>query len=155
MLNGKYTKFLFMHLNRWKNYPDELDWTEDRLREKLKVPQNYNFSKIEDRILEKARKEIVMKTEIYFDYEIDRKSKAVQFKVYKLEEKLINARQMPGFERFVLQTKEQIKKITASPARWFGLHFSEVTVETVPLVLSDVKNLEIHERISEENQGES
>ncbi|CDG05532.1 Probable potassium transport system protein kup 1 [Lactococcus lactis subsp. lactis A12] len=30
-----------------------------------------------------------------------------------------------------------------------------MTVETVPLVLSDVKNLEIHERISEENQGES
>ncbi len=51
--------------------------------------------------------------------------------------------------------KSKLKKITASPARWFGLHFSEVTVETVPLVLSDVKNLEIHERISEENQGES
>lgn len=44
----------------------------------------------------------------------------------------MNARQMPGFERFVLQTKAQIKRITASPIRWFGLQFSEVTVETVP-----------------------
>ena len=89
MLNGKYTKFLFMHLNRWKNYHDRLEWTEERLREKLKVPQNYNFSKIEERILEKARKEIVTKTEIYFDYEIERQTKTVQFKVYKLEEKFL------------------------------------------------------------------
>ena len=88
-------------------------------------------------------------------YSITPGRKVGDFRFIILEEKLINARQMPGFERFVLQTKEQIKKITASPARWFGLHFSEVTVETVPLVLSDVKNLEIHERISEENQGES
>lgn len=90
MLNGKYTKFLFMHLNRWKNYHDYLEWTEDRLREKLKVPQNYNFSKIEERILEKARKEIIMKTELYFDYEIDRKTKIVRFKIYKLEEKFLD-----------------------------------------------------------------
>ncbi|KAA8703404.1 KUP/HAK/KT family potassium transporter [Lactococcus lactis] len=88
-------------------------------------------------------------------YSITPGRKVGDFRFIILEEKLINARQMPGFERFVLQTKEQIKKITASPARWFGLHFSEVTVETVPLVLSDVKNLEIHERISEENQGEA
>ena len=88
-------------------------------------------------------------------YSITPGRKVGDFRFIILEEKLINARQMPGFERFVLQTKEQIKKITASPAHWFGLHFSEVTVETVPLVLSDVKNLEIHERISEENQGES
>lgn len=88
-------------------------------------------------------------------YSITPGRKVGDFRFIVLEEKLINARQMPGFERFVLQTKEQIKKITASPVRWFGLHFSEVTVETVPLVLSDVKNLEIHERISEENQGES
>lgn len=88
-------------------------------------------------------------------YSITPGRKVGDFRFIILEEKLINARQMPGFERFVLQTKEQIKKITASPARWFGLHFSEVKVETVPLVLSDVKNLEIHERISEENQGEA
>ncbi|WP_041168238.1 KUP/HAK/KT family potassium transporter [Lactococcus cremoris] len=81
--------------------------------------------------------------------------KVGDFRFILLEEKLINARQMPAFERFVLQTKEQIKKITASPARWFGLHFSEVTVETVPLVLSDVRNLEIHERISKENEVEN
>ena len=114
MLNGKYTKFLFMHLNRWKNYPDELDWTEDRLREKLKVPQNYNFSKIEDRILEKARKEIVMKTEIYFDYEIDRKSKAVQFKVYKLEEKLMN-------EFLEKMGKKNYEELTESEKRIYNI----------------------------------
>ena len=67
----------------------------------------------------------------------------------------MNARQMPGFERFVLQTKAQIKRITASPIRWFGLQFSEVTVETVPLVLSDVRNLEIHERLEQVVEAEA
>ena len=67
----------------------------------------------------------------------------------------MNARQMPGFERFVLQTKAQIKRITASPIRWFGLQFSEVTVETVPLVLSDVRNLEIHERLEQVDETEA
>ena len=62
---------------------------------------------------------------------------------------------MPGFERFVLQTKAQIKRITASPIRWFGLQFSEVTVETVPLVLSDVRNLEIHERLEQVDEAEA
>ena len=114
MLNGKYTNFLFMHLNRWKNYPDELDWTEDRLREKLKVPQNYNFSKIEDRILEKARKEIVMKTEIYFDYEKKKKSKAVQFKVYKLEEKLMN-------EFLEKMGKKNYEELTESEKRIYNI----------------------------------
>lgn len=80
-------------------------------------------------------------------YSITPGRKVGDFRFVVVEEKLMNARQMPGFERFVLQTKAQIKKITASPIRWFGLQFSEVTVETVPLVLSDVRNLEIHERI--------
>ncbi|RZI48674.1 KUP/HAK/KT family potassium transporter [Lactococcus kimchii] len=80
--------------------------------------------------------------------------KVGDFRFVIVEEKLMNARQMPGFERFVMQTKAQIKKITASPIRWFGLQFSEVTVETVPLVLSDVRNLEIHERVEPVEQAE-
>jgi len=82
-------------------------------------------------------------------YSITPGRKVGDFRFVVVEEKLMNARQMPGFERFVLQTKAQIKKITASPVRWFGLQFSEVTVETVPLVLSDVRNLEIHERLEQ------
>ena len=55
MLNGKYTKFLFMHLNRWKNYHDRLEWTEERieffenktflnlLRMIKKIPKDYQL----------------------------------------------------------------------------------------------------------------
>ena len=87
-------------------------------------------------------------------YSITPGRKVGDFRFVVVEEKLMNARQMPGFERFVLQTKAQIKRITASPIRWFGLQFSEVTVETVPLVLSDVRNLEIHERLDRADEKE-
>lgn len=90
MLSGKYSKLLFMHINRWKNYKNKIFWSEDRLRDKLKVPKNYKFSKIEERILEKSRKEIITKTDIFFDYEIDRKNKTVEFKAYNFEKKLLN-----------------------------------------------------------------
>lgn len=88
-------------------------------------------------------------------YSITPGRKVGDFRFVVVEEKLMNARQMPGFERFVLQTKAQIKRITASPIRWFGLQFSEVTVETVPLVLSDVRNLEIHERLEQVDEAEA
>ena len=83
------------------------------------------------------------------DYSISPGRKVGDFRFVVIEEKLTNARQMNGFDRFVLTTKATIKKFTSSPSRWFGLQFSEVTMETVPLVLSDVRNLEIHERIPE------
>lgn len=82
-------------------------------------------------------------------YSITPGRKVGDFRFVVLDERVTNARQMNQFDRFVLLTKATIKKFTASPIRWFGLQFSEVTLETVPLVLSDVRNLEIHERMLE------
>lgn len=87
-------------------------------------------------------------------YSITPGRKVGDFRFVVIEERLTNARQMNGFDRFVLMTKATIKKFTSSPSRWFGLQFSEVTTETVPLVLSDVRNLEIHERIPEPDEPE-
>lgn len=56
-----------------------------------------------------------------------------------------HARQLSTLERFVMQTKASIKHVTASPMRWFGLQYSEATVEVVPLLLSDVLKLPIKE----------
>lgn len=44
-----------------------------------------------------------------------------------------------------MQTKASIKHFTATPSRWFGLQYSEVTVEVVPLILSDILKLPIKE----------
>ena len=55
-----------------------------------------------------------MKTEIYFDYEIDRKSKAVQFKVYKLEEKLMN-------EFLEKMGKKNYEELTESEKRIYNI----------------------------------
>ncbi|MFC4651444.1 KUP/HAK/KT family potassium transporter [Lactococcus nasutitermitis] len=79
-------------------------------------------------------------------YSITPGRKVGDFRFVVLEEKMVNARQMNSFDRFVLRTKASIKRFTASPIRWFGLQFSEVTTERVPLVMSDVRNLSIHER---------
>ncbi|MCL2114494.1 MAG: potassium transporter Kup [Streptococcaceae bacterium] len=80
-------------------------------------------------------------------YSITKGRRVGDFRFVVIEEKMTNARQMSGFDRFVLRTKSTIKNVTASPVRWFGLQFSEVSIEKVPLVLSDVRNLEIIERI--------
>ncbi len=78
------------------------------------------------------------------DYTVSPGRVVGDFRFIVLEERVANARQMPAFERFVLQTKGFIKRFTATPVRWFGLQFSEVSTKTVPLAMSDVTNLEIH-----------
>ena len=82
----------------------------------------------------------------YQRYSITPNREVGDFRFVIVEEKLVNAQQLPSFERFVLHTKEHIKRITATPIRWFGLQFSEVTIERVPLILSEVSGLAISER---------
>jgi KUP system potassium uptake protein len=39
-----------------------------------------------------------------------------------------------------------IKKYATTPAKWFGLEFSEVTLETVPILFNEIPALPITER---------
>lgn len=71
--------------------------------------------------------------------------KVGDFRFVIIEERVSNARQLNAFERFIMQTKASIKHFTATPSRWFGLQYSEVTVEVVPLILSDILKLPIKE----------
>ncbi|HES7797075.1 TPA: potassium transporter Kup, partial [Streptococcus pyogenes] len=73
------------------------------------------------------------------------------FRFVLIEERVSNARQLSNFERFIMQTKASIKHVTASPMRWFGLQYSEVTLEVVPLILSDVLKLPIKELVPVED----
>lgn len=71
------------------------------------------------------------------------------FRFIVLEERVANPIHIKPFEHWILQIKAMIKRLTATPIRWFGLQFSESSTEVVPLVLSDVTNLPIHEREAE------
>lgn len=81
------------------------------------------------------------------DYTITPGRAVGDFRFVVLEERVSNAFRMKPFDRFILQIKASIKHVTATPVRWFGLQFSESTTEVVPLVLSDVINLPIVERV--------
>ncbi|WP_251421600.1 MULTISPECIES: potassium transporter Kup [Lactococcus] len=76
------------------------------------------------------------------------------FRFVVIEERVTNAQELPSFDRFVLKAKAAIKRYTATPDRWFGLQFSEVSLERVPLILSDVHNLDIYERVKTEETEE-
>jgi len=68
------------------------------------------------------------------------------FRFVIIEERLENATQLSRLDRFVIETKLAIKRYATAPAKWFGLEFSEVTVETVPLLFDKIPALPIHEQ---------
>ncbi|MGT2958064.1 potassium transporter Kup [Streptococcus bovimastitidis] len=79
------------------------------------------------------------------EYSISPGREVGDFRFVIIEERVSQARQLTGFERFIMQTKSSIKHFTATPTRWFGLQYSEVKVELVPLILSDILKLPIKE----------
>lgn len=83
------------------------------------------------------------------DYTISPGRAVGDFRFIVLEERVANPIHIKPFEHWILQIKAMIKRLTATPIRWFGLQFSESSTEVVPLVLSDVTNLPIHEREAE------
>lgn len=52
-----------------------------------------------------------------------------------IREELSRVTELNPIDKLVMQIRLAIKKKTVSPARWFGLEYSEVRTETVPLVL--------------------
>lgn len=52
-----------------------------------------------------------------------------------IRQELSRNQQLATWERLVMTIKLGIKKFTTTPARWFGLEFSQVTTEYVPLVI--------------------
>ena len=56
-----------------------------------------------------------------------------------LQEELPRTSRMKHLDRWILQMKLAIKKVTVSPARWFGLEYSDVITERVPLFVEKSK----------------
>ena len=57
------------------------------------------------------------------------------FKFVLLEEVLSNESELSSWDNFIISTKLSIKKITVSPAKWFGIDTSNVTIEKAPIII--------------------
>ncbi|MGX7199542.1 KUP/HAK/KT family potassium transporter [Enterococcus nangangensis] len=56
-----------------------------------------------------------------------------------IRQELSHNQVLTNWEKFMMTAKLSIKKITTTPARWFGLEFSQVTTEYVPLVIGPTR----------------
>lgn len=56
-----------------------------------------------------------------------------------VREELSNESELSSFDRFIMHIKLMIKKRAVSPVRWFGLEYTDVKTELVPLLLGERK----------------
>lgn len=92
--------------------------------------------------------ELVSSGELKFTpkkYMITNSSKYIvgDFKFVLLEEILSNESEMSKWDNFIMSSKLLIKKVTVSPAKWFGIDTSNVDVEKVPIVIGHKETLQL------------
>ncbi|WP_430610301.1 KUP/HAK/KT family potassium transporter [Enterococcus sp. DIV0876] len=68
------------------------------------------------------------------------------FQFILIEEELSNATALSKWKKQIMQMKLFIKRHTISPECWFGLEYSDVVHETVPLVIGHPKESHLSER---------
>jgi KUP system potassium uptake protein len=79
-------------------------------------------------------------------YSVSANREVGDFRFVLLNEELSHASELSTWSRFIMQTKFTIRQLTVTPAKWFGLEFSEVLVERTPLVLGSYRRQKL-ERI--------
>ncbi|MBW1569808.1 portal protein, partial [Streptococcus sp. SPC0] len=79
-------------------------------------------------------------------YSVRPDSNVGDFRFIVLDERFSSSQNLKPGERFVMLMKSSIKHWTATPIRWFGLQFSEVTTEVVPLIFTANRGLPIKEK---------
>lgn len=72
--------------------------------------------------------------------------KVGDFKYIIIREELSKATELKKWERYTMQLKLAIKKRTMAPEHWFGLGFSEVKYESVPLFIGNARKSRLIER---------
>ncbi|MDE1549851.1 KUP/HAK/KT family potassium transporter [Jeotgalibaca caeni] len=60
-----------------------------------------------------------------------------------VREELSNDTEVPAFNRFIMHLKLTIKKVALSPVKWFGLEYTDVKTEYVPLLLGKRKKTQL------------
>jgi len=68
------------------------------------------------------------------------------FKFIIIREELSKVTELKKWERHIMQLKLAIKKRTTAPEHWFGLQFSEVKYESVPLFIGDTRETNLVEK---------
>lgn len=68
------------------------------------------------------------------------------FQFILIQEELSTGTDLKKWDRQVMQMKLTIKRWTTSPENWFGLEYSEVKKEAVPLVIGETKKTRLRER---------
>ncbi|MDN6070447.1 MAG: KUP/HAK/KT family potassium transporter [Lactococcus plantarum] len=76
-------------------------------------------------------------------YSVSENREVGDFRFVMLNEELSHSGKLSAWSRFIMQTKFAIRQITVTPAKWFGLQFSEVLVERTPLVIGDCRRVPI------------
>lgn len=68
------------------------------------------------------------------------------FRFVLIQEELSNVSNIPKWDRQIMQARLAIKRYAVSPERWFGIEYSDVTYETVPLILGQTRKTWLKER---------
>ncbi|MDR0920968.1 MAG: KUP/HAK/KT family potassium transporter [Lactobacillales bacterium] len=68
------------------------------------------------------------------------------FQFILINEELSNVTELKKWERQIIQLKLAIKNMTTSPENWFGLEYSEVKHESVPLIIGKARKTNLRER---------
>lgn len=68
------------------------------------------------------------------------------FRFILIREALSNVTKLSKWDHQILQAKLAVKRYTMSSARWFGLTYSDVKYETVPLMVGEVQKSFLKER---------
>lgn len=68
------------------------------------------------------------------------------FQFIIIREELSKVTELKKWDRQIMQLKLAIKKRTTSPENWFGLEYSEVKYESVPLIIGDTRKTYLTER---------
>lgn len=68
------------------------------------------------------------------------------FQFILIQKSLSNNCELSKWERQVMEMKLSIKRYTTSPENWFGLEYSEVKYETVPLVIGETRKTHLIEK---------
>jgi KUP system potassium uptake protein len=119
--------------------PNKLIRIDFKLGFRVEQQINLLFRKVVEDLVKKGEVDITSK------YESLNKHKIVgDFRFVVIEKVVSRSHYLSLYEKGVMALYTQLKKISLSEERNFGLDLSFVTVEKVPLMLADPETVQIH-----------
>ena len=93
-------------------------------------------------------------------YSTDKARQVGDFAFVLIQEEIPRYSNLSQFERWILQLKITVKRIAVTPARWFGLEYSQVVYERVPIVFQkpfykDLQMVEVTDFMNDEEEEDT